>query len=43
MIIKTRKGYKVLSHKTLRNFGVYKTKKEAMKRLKQIKFFGSRK
>ena len=39
MIIKVKNGYRVVSHTTGRNLGEYKTKKEAEKRLKQIKFF----
>lgn len=39
MIIKTRKGYKVVSEKTHRSFGTYKTKQEAKERLKQVEFF----
>jgi hypothetical protein len=43
MIIKTKKGWKVTSHTTGRSFGTYRTKKEALKRLKQIKFYGGKK
>ena len=39
-MIKNIKGkYVVLSEKTGRRFGAYKTKKEAEKRLRQIEFF----
>jgi hypothetical protein len=43
MIKKTKKGWKVISHTTGRSFGIYKTKKLALKRLKQIKYFGKQK
>lgn len=43
MIIKTKKGYKVVSHTTGRSFGTYPTKKKAEKRLKEIKYFGKKK
>jgi len=39
MIRKVKSGYKVVSHKTGKSFGTYKTKKQAQKRLKQIKRF----
>jgi len=39
MIRKIKNQYVVLSEKTGRSFGKYKTKKEAEKRLKQIEFF----
>lgn len=40
MIIKKRIGYFVLSEKTKRNLGgPYKTRKEALKRLRQVEFF----
>jgi len=39
MIRKVKEGYKVVSHQTGKNFGTYKTKAEAKKRLKQIKRF----
>jgi len=39
MIIKKRGKYKVVSEKTGRSFGEYKTKKEAEARLRQIHFF----
>lgn len=39
MIRKVKEGYRVVSEKTGRNMGTYKTKEEAKKRLKQIEFF----
>ena len=39
MIKKKGNKYVVVSEKTGREFGTYKTKKEAEKRLKQIEFF----
>ena len=42
MIRKTKGGYKVLSHKTGKCLGTYKTKKEAENRLKQIKGFSNK-
>ena len=39
MIKKIKDKYVVLSEKTGRKFGTYKTKKEAEKRLRQIDFF----
>ena len=39
MIRKVKNGWKVISHKTGRSFGVYPSKKKAMQRLKQIKYF----
>ena len=39
MIKKIKGKYVVLSEKTGRKFGTYKTKKEAVKRLQQIEFF----
>jgi hypothetical protein len=39
MIRKVKGGYRVISHQTGKNFGTYKTKKAAQKRLKQIKRF----
>ncbi|MDE2019495.1 MAG: hypothetical protein KGJ13_04055 [Patescibacteria group bacterium] len=39
MIKKKGSKYVVLSEKTGRSFGTYKTKKEAEKRLRQIEFF----
>ena len=40
MIRKIKGKWYVLSHTTGRTFGIYKTKKEAEKRLRQIKMFG---
>lgn len=40
MIKKTKIGYEVVSHKTGKCLGKYKTKKEAEERLKQIKYLG---
>jgi hypothetical protein len=40
MIIKKKDGYHVLSEKTKRNLGgPYKTRAEALKRLRQVEFF----
>ena len=39
MIKKIKGKYVVLSEKTGRKFGTYKTKKKAEKRLRQIEFF----
>lgn len=39
MIRKIKAGFRVLSEKTHRNFGTYKTLEEAKKRLRQIEFF----
>ena len=40
MIVKKRDGYHVLSEKTGRNLGgPYKTRVEALKRLRQVEFF----
>jgi hypothetical protein len=39
MIKKIKSKYVVLSKKTERSFGSYKTKKEAEKRLRQVEFF----
>lgn len=43
MIRKIKGGYKVVSHRTGRNMGTYKTRKAALRRLRQIKYFGGRK
>lgn len=44
MIVKRKAGYHVLSEKTRRNLGgPYKTREEAVKRLKQVEFFKHRK
>lgn len=39
MIKKIKGKYAVLSEKTGRKFGTYRTRKEAVKRLRQIEFF----
>jgi hypothetical protein len=40
MIVKRKKGYFVLSKKTRRNLGgPYKSKIEALKRLREVEFF----
>ena len=40
MIVKKGEGYYVLSEKTKRNLGgPYKTRAEALKRLRQVEFF----
>jgi hypothetical protein len=39
MIRKVKAGYRVITHKSGRNMGTYKTKKEAEARLKQLKRF----
>lgn len=39
MIRKTKGGYKVVSHKGKKLSKVYKSKKAAQKRLKQIEYF----
>ena len=38
MIRKAKEGRRVVSHKTGKNLGTYKTKKEAPERLRQIKY-----
>jgi hypothetical protein len=43
MIKKIRGKYVVLSERTGRKFGTYRTKKAALKRLRQIEFFKHRK
>ena len=44
MIVKRKKGYYVLSEKTRKNLGgPYKTRAEAVKRLRQVEFFKRRK
>lgn len=44
MIVKRVAGYYVLSKKTRRNLGgPYKTKDEALKRLRQVEFWKSKK
>ncbi len=43
MIVKKKDGYHVLSEKTQRNLGgPYKTRDEALKRLRQVEFFKHR-
>jgi hypothetical protein len=42
MIRKTRSGYRIVSHKTGRNMGTYKSRKQAVKRLRQIKHYSKR-
>ncbi len=40
MIVKRQKGYFVISEKTRRNLGgPYKSREEALKRLRQVEFF----
>lgn len=40
MIVKKKDGYHVVSEKTKRNLGgPYKTREEAVKRLRQVEFF----
>jgi hypothetical protein len=40
MIVKRKEGYFVLSEKTRRNLGgPYKTRQEAVKRLRQVEYF----
>lgn len=40
MIIKRKDGYHVISEKTRKNLGgPYKTREEAVKRLRQVEFF----
>ena len=34
MIIKTRKGWKVISHKTKRSFGTYPSRKKGITKIK---------
>jgi hypothetical protein len=40
MIRKTNKGWKVLSHRTGRCMGIYPSRKKAIMRLRQVKYFG---
>jgi hypothetical protein len=42
MIVKIKSGYKVVSHNTGKSFGTYKTKPQAVKRLKQVKFYSKK-
>jgi hypothetical protein len=39
MIIHSKGKYKVVSKKTHRNLGTYKTKAEAERRIKQVEYF----
>ncbi|MFZ2201958.1 MAG: hypothetical protein WAV56_01025 [Microgenomates group bacterium] len=39
MIVKVKEGWRVVSEKTRRNLGTYKTKEEAKKRLRQVEYF----
>lgn len=39
MIVKVKEGWRVVSEKTRRNLGAYKTKEEARKRLRQVEYF----
>lgn len=39
MIVKVKEGWRVVSEKTRRNLGTYKTKEEARKRLRQVEYF----
>ena len=39
MIRKIKEGYRVVSEKSGRNLGTYKTKDEAKERLRQVEFF----
>lgn len=39
MIVKVKEGYRVVSEKTRRNLGTYKTMGEAKKRLRQVEYF----
>jgi hypothetical protein len=44
MIVKVKGGYRVVSGTTGRNLGgLYKTKEEAVKRLRQVEFFKRKK
>ncbi len=43
MIKKTKSGYKVVSSKGKNMGGPYKTREEALKRLRQVEFFKRRK
>lgn len=43
MIRKTKQGFKVVSHTTGRSFGTYPSRPKALARLRQIKYFGSKK
>lgn len=39
MIIKSKGKYKVVSKKTHRNLGTYRTKEEVERRIKQVEYF----
>ena len=39
MIKKVKEGYRVISEKSGRNLGTYKSKDEAKERLRQVEFF----
>jgi hypothetical protein len=39
MIKKIKEGYRVVSEKSGRNLGTYKTKDEAKERLRQVEYF----
>jgi len=43
MIRRVKEGWRVVSHRTGRNLGTYKTKAGALARLKQIAFFKHKK
>ena len=43
MIRKLKAGWRVISHRTGRNLGTYRTKAAALKRLRQIAFFKHKK
>jgi hypothetical protein len=43
MIIKVKGGYRLVSKKTGRNLGTFKTKAEALKRERQVQFFKHKK
>ena len=42
MIRKVKEGWRVVSHRTGKNLGTYKTKKAAQERLRQVKYFSER-
>ena len=43
MIRKVKAGWKVVSHTTGKSFGTYRSHAAAVKRLRQIKFYGGKK
>jgi hypothetical protein len=43
MVKKTKNGYKVVSEKSGRSFGEYRSLAEAKKRLRQVEYFKHRK